>query len=190
MESKQSRKRNLCRVCGYTNQAAASSIEERCGGCGIGLSEAAANALLLKNGRNELARQNQRTEFWFILDDLGEPMLALMIVGFVVYRARGDVKEAIILLGFACLSALIWRMAFSRQRYAAAHHNELSSPWSKTRSSCFYAVLRKHSCERFVFQDEMMNQCSTAMDKNKSCQDESDVMMHGSCFLLHHHVGT
>ena len=88
MESKQSRKRNLCRVCGHTNQAAASSIEERCGGFGIGLSDAAANALLLKKGHNELERQNQRTEFLFVLDDLGEPMLALLIVGFVVYRAR------------------------------------------------------------------------------------------------------
>jgi len=46
-------------------------------------------------------------------------MLALLIVGFVVYFELGDVNKAI-MPGFACLSVLIWRLAFGRQRYAAA----------------------------------------------------------------------
>ena len=120
MDSKQFCKGYLCRVCGWLNQVAASSIEERCAVCGMGLSEAAANTLPLKKRSHELPRHNQWIELLIILEVFREHMLALLIVGFVVYFTPGDVKKAIILLGFVCLSVLLWRMAFSRQHYVAA----------------------------------------------------------------------
>lgn len=120
MDRKQSPKSYLCRVCGYTNKEAASSIEENCAVCGIGLSEAAANTMLLMKRSFQLPRGNQQTEVLIILEVLSEPMLALLIVGFVVYFTLGDVKEAVILLCVVCLSVLIWGMAFGRQHDAAA----------------------------------------------------------------------
>ena len=84
-----------------------------------GLNEPVAKTKLLQDGPNELPRHNQRIELRIIQEVLSEPMLALLIIGFVFYFELGDVKEAI-MLGFACLSVFIWRLAFGRQRDAAA----------------------------------------------------------------------
>ena len=52
---------------------------------GQGLSEAAALARLEAEGFNELPRARRRTPLRIVLDVLREPMLALLLVGGVVY---------------------------------------------------------------------------------------------------------
>ncbi|MDO9439786.1 MAG: cation-translocating P-type ATPase [Beijerinckiaceae bacterium] len=93
-----------------------------------GLSEAAAKARLLEDGPNELPRHNQRTALRIILEVLREPMLALLIGGGVVYLALGDVKEAIILVVFACLSVLITVVQEARTERVLDALRDLTSP--------------------------------------------------------------
>ena len=93
-----------------------------------GLSEAAAKTRLLNDGPNELPKHNQRTAFRIILDVIREPMLALLIGGGVVYLALGDVKEAIILLVFACLSVLITVVQEARTERVLDALRDLTSP--------------------------------------------------------------
>ncbi len=93
-----------------------------------GLSEAAANARLLEDGPNELPRRNQRTALRIMLEVLREPMLALLIGGGVVYLALGDVKEAIILLVFACFSVLITVVQEARTERVLDALRDLTSP--------------------------------------------------------------
>ena len=93
-----------------------------------GLSEASAKTRLLEEGPNELPKHNQRTAFRIILEVLREPMLALLIGGGVVYLAIGDVKEAIILLVFACLSVLITVVQEARTERVLDALRDLTSP--------------------------------------------------------------
>jgi Ca2+-transporting ATPase len=93
-----------------------------------GLSEALAKKRLLEEGPNELPKQNQRTALRIILEVLREPMLALLIGGGVVYLAIGDIKEAIILLVFACLSVLITVIQEARTERVLDALRDLTSP--------------------------------------------------------------
>lgn len=93
-----------------------------------GLSEAVAKTRLLDDGPNELPKHNQRTAFRIILDVIREPMLALLIGGGVVYLALGDVKEAVILLVFACLSVLITVVQEARTERVLDALRDLTSP--------------------------------------------------------------
>jgi Ca2+-transporting ATPase len=93
-----------------------------------GLGEGAAKARLLEDGPNELPKHDQRTAFRIILDVVREPMLALLIGGGVVYLALGDVKEAIILLVFACLSVLITVVQEARTERVLDALRDLTSP--------------------------------------------------------------
>lgn len=93
-----------------------------------GLSEAAANSRLLEDGPNELPRRSRRTALRIVLEVLREPMLALLIGGGVVYLALGDVKEAIILLVFACLSVLITVVQEARTERVLDALRDLTSP--------------------------------------------------------------
>ena len=93
-----------------------------------GLSEAVANARLADEGPNELPQSNRRSAFRIVLDVLREPMLALLVGGGVVYLTLGDVKEAVILLVFACLSVLITVVQESRTERVVAALRDLISP--------------------------------------------------------------
>ncbi|HEX7563353.1 MAG TPA: cation-translocating P-type ATPase [Bradyrhizobium sp.] len=93
-----------------------------------GLSEAEAKTRLLQEGPNELPKHNRRTAFRMILEVLREPMLALLVGGGVVYLALGDVKEAIILLVFACLSVLITVIQEARTERVLEALRDLTSP--------------------------------------------------------------
>jgi P-type Ca2+ transporter type 2C len=93
-----------------------------------GLSAAAAKARLIEDGPNELPKHNQRTALRIVLEVLREPMLALLIGGGVVYLALGDVKEAIILLVFACLSVLITVVQEARTERVLDALRDLTSP--------------------------------------------------------------
>ena len=93
-----------------------------------GLGEAVAKARLLEDGPNELPRGNQRTALRIFLEVIREPMLALLIGGGVVYLALGDVKEAIILLVFACASVLITVVQEARTERVLDALRDLTSP--------------------------------------------------------------
>ena len=93
-----------------------------------GLSAAEASARLTREGYNELPRSARRTPFRIVLEVLREPMLALLIGGGVVYLALGDVKEATILLVFACLSVLITVVQESRTERVLEALRDLTSP--------------------------------------------------------------
>jgi Ca2+-transporting ATPase len=73
----------------------------------LGLSEVDAQARLKAEGFNELPRPDRRTPLRIVLEVMREPMLALLIVGGVIYLVLGDLKEALTLLGFAMLSVVI-----------------------------------------------------------------------------------
>ena len=60
-----------------------------------GLTEADAAARLQAEGHNELPQPDRRTPFRIAIEVLREPMLALLLVGGIVYLALGDLKEAI-----------------------------------------------------------------------------------------------
>jgi Ca2+-transporting ATPase len=93
-----------------------------------GLSEADAKTRLSEEGPNELPKHNRRTPFRIILEVLREPMLALLVGGGVVYLALGDVREAIILLVFACLSVLITVIQEARTERVLDALRDLTSP--------------------------------------------------------------
>ena len=59
-----------------------------------GLTEADAAARLQAEGHNELPQSDRRTPLRIAIEVLREPMLALLLVGGIVYLALGDLKEA------------------------------------------------------------------------------------------------
>src|SRR4029450_10638077 len=72
-----------------------------------GLTEADAAARLQAEGHNELPQPDRRTPFRNAIEGRGGPMLALLLVGGIVYLVLGDLKEAIILVAFATMSIVI-----------------------------------------------------------------------------------
>jgi Ca2+-transporting ATPase len=93
-----------------------------------GLSRAEAAARLAAEGFNELPQSNRRTPFLIILEALREPMLALIIGGGVIYLALGDVKEATVLLVFACLTVVIAVVQETRTERVLEALRDLTSP--------------------------------------------------------------
>ncbi len=93
-----------------------------------GLAEAEAKARLAREGFNELAQTNTRTQFRIVLDVLREPMLALLIGGGLVYLALGNPKEAAILLVFASMSVLITVVQETRTERVLEALRDLTSP--------------------------------------------------------------
>jgi len=93
-----------------------------------GLSASEAAARLANEGANELPQSDRRTPFRIILEVLREPMLALLIAAGGVYLALGDVKEAIVLLAFACLSIMITVVQEARTERVLEALRDLTSP--------------------------------------------------------------
>jgi Ca2+-transporting ATPase len=93
-----------------------------------GLSASEAAARLANEGYNELPQSDRRTPFRIILEVLREPMLALLIAAGGVYLALGDVKEAIVLLAFACLSIMITVVQEARTERVLEALRDLTSP--------------------------------------------------------------
>jgi Ca2+-transporting ATPase len=93
-----------------------------------GLTGAEAAARLAAEGYNELPQPDRRTPFRIVLEVLREPMLALLIGGGVIYLALGDVKEAIVLLAFACLSVVITVVQETRTEKVLEALRDLTSP--------------------------------------------------------------
>ncbi len=93
-----------------------------------GLSEADAQARLKTDGYNELPRPDRRTPLRIVLEVVREPMLALLLVGGVIYLALGDMKEALILLAFATMSVVITVVQESRTERVLEALRDLTSP--------------------------------------------------------------
>ena len=93
-----------------------------------GLTGAEADARLTDEGANELPQSSRRTPFRIGFEVVREPMLALLIGGGIVYLVLGDVKEAIILLIFACLSVLITIVQETRTERVLEALRDLTSP--------------------------------------------------------------
>ena len=93
-----------------------------------GLSEADAQARLHAEGHNELPQPDRRTPFRIAIEVLREPMLALLLVGGIVYLALGDLKEAIILVAFATMSIVITVVQETRTERVLEALRDLTSP--------------------------------------------------------------
>ena len=93
-----------------------------------GLGEAEAQARLKAEGYNELPHPDQRTPFRIAIEVLREPMLALLLVGGIVYLLLGDLKEAIILVAFATMSIAIIVVQETRTERVLEALRDLTSP--------------------------------------------------------------
>jgi Ca2+-transporting ATPase len=93
-----------------------------------GLSEAEAQRRLKSEGYNELPRQDRRTPLRIVLEVLREPMFALLLGGGFIYLLLGDLKEALILLGFAILSVAITVIQETRTERVLEALRDLTSP--------------------------------------------------------------
>lgn len=90
-----------------------------------GLTAAVAAVRLAAEGPNELAHATSRPWWRTVVDVLKEPMLLLLVIAGAVYLALGDRTEALVLLGFACLSVGI---TVVQERRTEAALRDLSSP--------------------------------------------------------------
>ncbi|ESQ86815.1 cation-translocating P-type ATPase [Asticcacaulis benevestitus] len=95
---------------------------------GSGLSAAEAKARLLRDGANELPRQDRRTPLRIALEVIREPMLALLIAGGVIYLCLGDLSEAIILMVLALFSVAITVVQEARTERVLEALRDLTSP--------------------------------------------------------------
>jgi Ca2+-transporting ATPase len=93
-----------------------------------GLTEADAAARLQAEGYNELPQADRRTPLRIALEVLREPMLALLLIGGIVYLALGDLKEAIILVAFATMSIVITVVQETRTERVLEALRDLTSP--------------------------------------------------------------
>jgi P-type Ca2+ transporter type 2C len=93
-----------------------------------GLTEDQARQRLSEEGPNELPRGQGRTPVRIVLEVLREPMLAMLLVGGLVYLLLGNREEALVLLAFACLSVGITVVQQARTERVLAALRDLSSP--------------------------------------------------------------
>jgi Ca2+-transporting ATPase len=95
---------------------------------GRGLSEAEARRRLDAEGFNELPRQEHRSLPAIVLEVLREPMLLLLLAGGGIYLVLGDLREALMLLGFASLSVVISLVQETRTERVLDALRDLTSP--------------------------------------------------------------
>jgi Ca2+-transporting ATPase len=117
-----------------------------------GLGDAEAETRLATEGPNELPQANRRTVWRIVRDVLREPMLALLLGGGVVYLALGDVKEAVILLVFACFSVLITVVQEARTERVLDALRDLTSP----RALVIRGGVRKRIAGRDVVREDLI----------------------------------
>ena len=79
-------------------------------------------------GTTSFLKPDRRTPFRIAIEVLREPMLALLLVGGIVYLALGDLKEAIILVAFATMSIVITVVQETRTERVLEALRDLTSP--------------------------------------------------------------
>lgn len=93
-----------------------------------GLSDADAARRLAEDGHNELPHRGRRSFPRIALEVIREPMLALLIIGGVIYLLLGDRTEALMLLAFASLSVIITVVQETRTERVLDALRDLTSP--------------------------------------------------------------
>lgn len=93
-----------------------------------GLSAAEAQRRLETEGFNELPAPNRRSPLRIILEVLREPMLALLLIGGVIYLLIGDLKDALVLIAFAALSVVITAVQETRTEKVLEALRDLTGP--------------------------------------------------------------
>ena len=94
----------------------------------LGLSQAEASARLAAEGPNQLPEAERRTLLRIVLDVLREPMFGLLLGAGAIYLLLGDLREALVLLGFATISVGIAIVQESRSERVLAALRDLTSP--------------------------------------------------------------
>src|SRR5579859_3521986 len=95
-----------------------------------GLAEREARERLAREGPNLLPGRDRRGFVEIVVQTLREPMFALLLVGGGVYAAIGDLKEALVLLAFACVSVVIAVVQEFRSERVLAALRDLAEPVS------------------------------------------------------------
>ncbi len=93
-----------------------------------GLTEAEAQRRHRQEGANELPRTGTRSPIAILLSVVKEPMLALLLVGGIIYLLIGSAAEAMLLLAFGTFSVLVTLIQESRTERVLESLRDLSSP--------------------------------------------------------------
>jgi len=93
-----------------------------------GLSEEEASRLLKSEGYNEIPAEGRRNFFKIVLDIGREPMFILLVVSGIIYMVLGDIREALMLLGFVFLIIGITVYQEQKTERALEALRDLSSP--------------------------------------------------------------
>ena len=93
-----------------------------------GLSDSDAAGRLLADGPNALSAPRQRTPWRLLREVVAEPMFQLLLAAGVLYLLLGDLGEALVLLAFVLLTALISLWQGLRTERALAALRDLTSP--------------------------------------------------------------
>ena len=94
----------------------------------LGLSEEEAARRLAADGPNELPSAKKRGPLWIALEVVREPMFPLLVACGVLYLILGDVREALLLLGFVFVVAGITFVQERKTERALDALRDLSSP--------------------------------------------------------------
>jgi Ca2+-transporting ATPase len=117
-----------------------------------GLSESEAAAKLASGGYNELPSSQNRSFFAIAYDVAKEPMFLLLLGGGAVYLLLGDVREALMLLGFVIVVIGITLYQERKTERALEALRDLSSP----RASVIRDGEQKRIAGRDVVLDDIM----------------------------------
>lgn len=93
-----------------------------------GLSEEEALKRLKKDGYNEIPSAKKRNALKIILEVMREPMFLLLVAGGLIYLVLGDVREALMLLGFVFVVIGITFYQERKTERALEALRDLSSP--------------------------------------------------------------
>lgn len=93
-----------------------------------GLSSQEAKEILKSEGYNELPTEGKRSPFSIVKGVVGEPMFALLIAAAIIYLMIGDLKDALVLSGFAMISVAITIIQEWRSEKVLEALRDLTSP--------------------------------------------------------------
>ena len=93
-----------------------------------GLSTEEAAARLGRDGLNALPEAEAKGFLRIVAEVVREPMLALLLVGGVVYLALGELSDALILVGFALFSVVVTIVQEARTERVLRSLRDLSNP--------------------------------------------------------------
>ncbi len=93
-----------------------------------GLSETEAGQRLQKEGYNELPAGRKRSMFSIAFEIVREPMFLLLVACGLIYLILGDIREALMLLGFVIVVMVITFYQEQRSERALEALRDLSSP--------------------------------------------------------------